>query len=97
MVVTQQTRTDIEALDWLQTPGTVFFSDDAESEEGFDRYLEVRGLGDGRAPGDWRPVAGAPWRRRLHRTPRVAGERYRHRRGSRSWGQVKTPNTGDIE
>jgi len=49
VVVTQQTRTDSEALARLQTPGTPFFSDDAESEDGFDRYLEVRGREDGRA------------------------------------------------
>lgn len=45
-VVTEQTRVDSEALARLEQPGSVFFADDAESESGFDRYLEVRGRGE---------------------------------------------------
>jgi len=48
-VVTEQTRSDTELLARLQTPGTVFFADSADSGAGFDAYLEVRGRGDGRA------------------------------------------------
>ena len=47
-VVTQQTLADAEALARLQAPGTVFFTDDAESEGRFADYLEVRGRDDGR-------------------------------------------------
>ena len=44
-IVTEQTLVDSEALARLQRPGDVFFADDAESESGFDRFLEVGGRG----------------------------------------------------
>ena len=49
MVVTEHTRADAGALARLQMPGVVFFADDAEAAPGFDGYLEVRGVDDGRA------------------------------------------------
>ena len=48
-LVTNDTRTDPQALAALEKPGKVFFNDDFESSESVKKYFEIRGLKDGRA------------------------------------------------
>ena len=47
-VVTDRTRAYPAELERLQTPGSVFFTDECESDSGFAAYLEIRGVDDGR-------------------------------------------------
>lgn len=48
-LVTAETRKNAETLAALQRPGNVFFRDGFESPESLNKYLEIRGLRDGRA------------------------------------------------
>ena len=47
--VTEQTLADSQALARLESPGSVFFSDEFESDASLQSYFEIRGLDDGRA------------------------------------------------
>ncbi len=49
VLVTSATLADRRALAALQAPGTVFFTDDFESEASLEKYFEVRGKDAGRA------------------------------------------------
>ena len=48
-LVTAETRANPQALAALERPGKVFFRDDFESPESLKKYIEVRGLKEGRA------------------------------------------------
>jgi hypothetical protein len=48
-LVTTETRANPQVLAALERPGRVFFRDDFESPDSLKKYIEVRGLKEGRA------------------------------------------------